>query len=211
MKRSTRIFRSAAGLVLAALIGSTAAMVPAGTALAWAPTGGQYLTASSQVRDYDGQYARLNSPDLLMMLVPVHSGWCLTAGGHGRAVEQRACTGLPDQQFAIVASNVYNGYQSFKIVDHSPAINECIGVSGSSQANGVSAVSWNCSAPVNDQRFFLEQINGYGSTAFRLRPAHSGKCLGISAGRRDVAPLIQWTCGSPATSIPDQIFIIGFL
>ena len=66
----------------------------------------------------------------------------------------------------------------------------CIGVGGSSQADGANVIQWDC-VGVEDQRF---AFNAVGS-AFQIIADHSGKCLAVeNTSNTQGASVVQYSC-----------------
>jgi hypothetical protein len=177
-------------------------------AQAWAPPAiAPYLTPTRTVWDFVGNPGQIIGSEVLIS--PVHAiDKCLTAHGHTTGIDQQPCDRDSAKRFSFVATGGENGHTSFRLFDG--RYNQCMGVAGSTQANGGRVVSWNCLI-IPDQRFYLEVVrtgNEVLPTLFRFRPAHSGKCLGISASSTAPgAPLIQWNC----IGVQDQVFLVEWV
>lgn len=76
---------------------------------------------------------------------------------------------------------------------YNPLTQKCLGISGSSTANGAAAIQWTCAwQTYSDQNWYLDDLGG---GYWQLRNQVSNKCLGISgAGTANGVPAIQWTC-----------------
>lgn len=87
------------------------------------------------------------------------------------------------------------------------AVGKCVEVAGGSTANNAQIQIYNCPTntggitPLKQRWFFRPSGNGY----VRLVSGVNGKCINI-AGNADVngANIIQYTCGSSASTLNDQ-------
>jgi Ricin-type beta-trefoil lectin domain-like len=201
---TTRTPRRLMAIAVAALL------VPAGVAavLVWNdsnggddPAAGQAVLPSAAEPLPDGWY----------LIRPSHiadHGLCL---GEGRERNGRTDRPLAVQRpCGAVSPDTYLkgvGPQVVEIQWHHPTQGTgCLTVDDAYTGTGALLAPQDCTGAAN-QRYLLEQVDGPVSGGYRLRPVHSGLCVGILGGRAEVnagAEAVQTRC----TGDGDQEFLI---
>jgi Ricin-type beta-trefoil lectin domain len=72
----------------------------------------------------------------------------------------------------------------------------CLGVAGSSKANGAALIQWDCNAVNDDQQWVWDyQYTDNGKYVYVLKNLLSKKCLAVGGGSTaNGAKAIQWSC-----------------
>jgi ricin-type beta-trefoil lectin protein len=72
---------------------------------------------------------------------------------------------------------------------------KCLDVSNASTANGARIQQWTCVNAAQQQWTFANAVTANGHTWYKVRAAHSGKCLDVRDGSTaNGATVWQWSC-----------------
>ncbi|MBK3575248.1 RICIN domain-containing protein [Streptomyces sp. MBT65] len=124
-----------------------------------------------------------------------NSGKCLdvpeSSGDDGQGLEQYACNGGRNQQWALQATD--SGY--YLLVNLNSG--KCADVRQSSQADNAVVNQYGCTRDLNQQ--WLLRAAPAGINGVQLVARHSAKCLAVAgSSQSDKAGIVQFTCGTNA-------------